>query len=149
MKTQAQMIAKFGNPYPNSLAFERKWMESWDIPLEINLAIPPLPNKMYVNHLLISPLEDTFRELIASGYHKEIKTYDGCFNVRTKRGSSGISMHAWGFAVDLNAAWNPFRGKVTWSKGFLDVWRNNNWECGADWSPASKDGMHFEGTKFF
>jgi hypothetical protein len=149
MKTQKQLIEKFGDPYKDHLTFERKWMELWDIPKEINDAIPALPNKVYINYLLIAPLETTLRELIAIGLHKEIKTWDGCFNIRKKRGSSSISTHAWGIAIDMNAAWNPFRGKVTWSQEFLDVWRKNKWICGADWSANSKDGMHFQGDLFF
>lgn len=148
MKTQTQLIKAMGNPYTARLKFEKKFMDLWDIPDDINKAIPALPNKLYINYLIIQPLEDTFRELIASGLHKEIKTFDGCFNVRVKRGSEGISTHAWGIAVDLNATWNPFRGKVTWSKKFLDVWRRNGWICGADWSEKSRDGMHMQGDNF-
>jgi len=148
MKTQKQLIEKFGNPYENRAKFEKKWMELWDIPKEINDAIPALPNKIYINYLVIVPFEDTLRELMAADLHKEIKTWDGCFNIRLKRGSSGISTHSFGIAVDLNASWNPFRGKVTWSKEFLDVWRNNGWICGADWSKKNVDGMHFQCDNF-
>jgi hypothetical protein len=76
--------------------------------------------------------------------------------VRKQRGSNSISKHSFGIALDFNAAWNPLvrgvtpatRGKlraakVTWSEDFLDVWRNNGWECGADWQTVL-DGMHFE-----
>ncbi|WP_159467956.1 M15 family metallopeptidase [Dyadobacter sp. 3J3] len=148
MKTQKELIAKLGNPYTALKTFEKKWMEYWDIPDDINKEIPALPNKVYMNYLIIQPFEDTMRELIATGLHKEIKTWDGCFNVRTKRGQSGISVHSWGIAVDLNAAWNTFHGKVSWSNEFLDVWRRNGWICGADWSKASVDGMHFQGDNF-
>jgi hypothetical protein len=148
MKTQTQLIKAMGNPYTARAKFEKKYMELWDIPADINKAIPALPNKLYINYLIIQPLEDTLRELIAQDLHKEIKTFDGCFNIRPKRGSDGISTHAWAISVDLNATWNPFRGKVTWSKPFLAVWRNNGWTCGADWSKASVDGMHFQGDAF-
>lgn len=148
MLTQAQLIKKLGDPYTARIKFEKKWMELWDIPQEINDAIPALPNKIYVNFLIIAPLETVLRELIAEGLHKEIKTFDGVFNVRPKRGSEGISTHAWGIAIDLNASWNPFKGKVAWSKKFLAVWRRNGWICGADWSAKSVDGMHFQGDNF-
>jgi len=148
MKTQAELIKKFGDPYKNRLKFERAWMELWDVPQWINDAIQVIPNKIYVNKLLVKKLEATFAELIELGLHTEIKTYDGVFNIRPKRGSAGISTHAWGIAIDLNAAWNPFRGKVTWSKEFLAVWRKHGWILGADWSAASKDGMHFQGDNF-
>ncbi|WP_342088002.1 M15 family metallopeptidase [Dyadobacter sp. OTU695] len=148
MKTQAQLIAKFGDPYKDRLGFERKWMKLWIVPADIREAIPAMPAKIYLNKLIQVPLERTLRELIELGLHVEIVSCDGVFNIRTKRGSSGISLHSWGIAIDLNAALNPFRGKVTWSAEFLQVWRDIGWICGADWSAASKDGMHFQWENF-
>ncbi|GGH42831.1 hypothetical protein GCM10007423_39760 [Dyadobacter endophyticus] len=144
MKSQAQLIAKFGDPYNDRLGFERKWMVLWIVPADIRAAIPCLPSRIYLNRLIRDVLEKTLRKLIELGLHTEIVSYDGVFNIRPKRGSSGISLHSWGIAVDLNAGLNPFRGKVTWSASFLKVWRDIGWICGADWSAASKDGMHFQ-----
>lgn len=148
LKTQAQLIAKFGNPATNTPLFEKNWMVIWDIPDDINKSIPALPNRVYVNKILVAHLENTFRELISANVHHEIKTWDGCFNVRKKRGLSTLSTHAFGIAVDLNAAWNPLGGKISWTDKFLSVWRNTGWVCGADWS-GRKDGMHFQGDNFF
>lgn len=148
MKTQAQLIAKFGDPYKDRLGFERKWMLVWLVPSDIIEAIPAMPKKIYLNKLMLAPLEKTLRRLIALGLHTEILSYGGVFNIRKKRGSSGISTHAWGIAIDLNAELNPFRGKVSWSPAFLKVWRDIGWICGADWSAASKDGMHFQWEAF-
>lgn len=148
MKTQSQLIKLFGDPYKDRVGFERKWMILWIVPTEITDEIPAMPRKIYLNRLILSPLERTLRKLIELELHHEIKTWDGCFNIRTKRGSSGISTHAWGIAVDLNAKWNPFRGEVTWSPEFVSAWREDGWICGADWSPSSKDGMHFQWENF-
>jgi hypothetical protein len=148
MKTEAQFIAKFGDPYKDRLAFEKKWMILWIVPADIIEAIPAMPKRIYLNRVILEPLERTMRELIKTGLHVEIKKWDGCFNIRIKRGGSGISTHAWAIAVDLNAQWNPFRGKVTWSPAFLKVWRDIGWICGADWSPKSIDGMHFQWEGF-
>lgn len=146
----------FGNPTIDRATFERKHMILYDIPQDINNAIKVIPNKIYLNKVIQEPLTKVFRELIAKGLHDEIKTYDGCFNIRKQRGSTAISMHSFGIAVDLNAAWNPLirnvapgqrpalRSKaVQWSDAFLQVWRDNNFECGADWMSVL-DGMHFE-----
>lgn len=148
MKSQVQLIKQFGNPEVNRLPFENKWMKVWILPADIREAIPCMPTKIYLNRLILAPLEKALRRLITLGLHTEIKTWDGCFNIRPKRGSSGISTHAWGIAVDLNAKWNPFRGGVTWSEEFLQVWRDIGWICGADWSAASRDGMHFQWEGF-
>ena len=148
MKTQAQLIKQFGNPEVSRLPFENKWMKVWIVPADIREAIPCMPEKIYLNRLIEVPLNKALRKLIALGLHTEIKTWDGCFNIRKKRGSSGISAHAFGIAVDINAATNPFKGKVTWSAPFLKVWRDIGWTCGADWSAASRDGMHFQWEGF-
>lgn len=148
MKTQSELIAKFGDPYKDRLGFERKWMVLWAVPQDIRKAIPCMPAKIYLNKVVRDVLEMTLRKLIEFGLHTEIVSFDGVFNIRPKRGSSGISTHAWGIAIDLNAATNPFRGKVTWSAAFVKVWRDIGWICGADWSAASRDGMHFQWENF-
>ena len=139
---------KFGDPYQDRLGFERKWMTLWIVPQDIRAAISCMPEKIYLNRSMLAPLEKALRKLIELGLSKEILTYDGCFNIRVKRGSSGISAHAWGIAIDMNAVLNPFRGKVAWSAAFLAVWRDFGWICGADWSPSSRDGMHFQWEGF-
>jgi len=146
--TQSQLINKFGNPFVNNVLFEGKWMILWLVPAAIRTAIPCIPAKIYINKLIQVQLEKTLYDIIRAGLHHEINTYNGCFNIRRKRGNNSISMHAFGLAVDFNAATNPFRGTVTWSDKFLAIWRNNGWECGADWSASSKDGMHFQGDNF-
>ncbi len=148
MKTQAQLIAKFGDPYKDRLGFERKWMVLWVVPKDIRTEIPCMPPKIYLNKVIRDVLENTFRDIIEQGLQAEIVSFDGVFNIRSKRGSSGISLHSWGIAIDINARLNPFRGEVTWSDAFLQVWRDAGWICGADWSTASKDGMHFQWENF-
>lgn len=147
MKTQKQLIGKFGNPMIDNLTFERKWMTVWYVPEGIRKAIPALPARIYCNKLIALQLQETFYALIAAEVHAEIKTYDGCFNIRKKRGLSTISVHAFGLAIDLNAAWNQLGKKVTWSKEFLQVWRDTGWTLGADWT-GRVDGMHFQWDKF-
>ena len=81
----------------------------------------------------------------------EIKTYDGCWNVRKKRGLQSLSIHAFGMAIDLNASHNPLgltqaqckeKGLIPFTEKFLSVARNYV-DCGADWK-TRPDGMHFQ-----
>ena len=131
-------------------------MVLYDIPDHLNKAIPVLPNRIYINKICVEPFTKVLTELVAKGLHTEIKTYDGCFNIRKSRGTNVISMHSFGIALDFNAAWNPLVRGVTaatrpqlrkrvvkWSENFLQVWRDNGFECGADWVSVL-DGMHFE-----
>lgn len=149
MNTTEELIKKYGcNPLTDKagqLAFERKYCTLWDIPADINEAIPALPNRLYCNKDLIEPLEETLRELIALKLHKDIVSFGGCFNPRPIRGTKNTpSMHCWAIAIDLNAHENPLGGPVKFSKAFLDVWRKR-FVCGAYFRRL--DGMHFELTK--
>ena len=146
MKQTIDLIKKFGNPFLNRNQVEAA-MIVWVIPQDIAENIPALPEKIFCNALMVNPLEIAFRALIRLGLHTEIKTYDGCFNIRLSRSGTVISKHAWGLAIDLNAADNPLNGKVTWSKPFLEVWREGKWTLGADWTKP-KDGMHFQWDNF-
>lgn len=135
----SQALARFGNP---DIYFERKHMVLWDVPSDINNAIPALPNKIYCNKLMVAPLEKAFRNLIKAGLAKELKTWDGCFNIRKARGLSSMSLHSWAIAVDLNAAWNGLGKTPTLSARFVKCFTDAGFDWGGTW--ARKDGMHFQ-----
>lgn len=149
-----KLVERFGDPFKDQKTFEAKHMVLWDIPNDINAAIPVLPNRIYVNKVMVVPLEVVFRRILDRKLQGEIKTYDGCFNVRKQRASNAMSRHAFGLAVDFNAAWNPLKmvGVLdrnalrklycTWTEAFLDCWRPE-FDCGADWITRI-DAMHFE-----
>lgn len=151
---QMQCIAMWGNPFDDIDAFEGKWMRHLDT-IRWRSKIKALPCKVYMHKQMHAPFANVMDELIRTGLYREIKTWDGCYNVRYQRGSKTvISKHSWGIAVDLNAAWNPLvsvtkanraikrYANVKWSEAFLDVWRKD-FICGADWFDKL-DGMHFE-----
>lgn len=134
-------IRAWGSPKPEN---EAKYMALWDIPQSINDAIPALPNRLYCNRLMVAPLEQAFRLLIARGLHHEIKTYDGCFNVRRKRGLTSWSLHSWGVAIDLNAAWNGLGKTPQFSGDFARAWEESGFDWGGRWQMPRTDGMHFQ-----
>jgi hypothetical protein len=152
MTIQDKLISKYGDPTGDIKVFESRSMTLWDIPLYINTHIPALPNKIFCNKDMVRPLTMVLNELISIGYYREIKTYDGCYNVRYIRGSrKALSIHSWGLAIDLNAAHNPLglsktaarnKGLVPFSDAFDEVWRDHGFTAGIDF--ARMDGMHFE-----
>lgn len=143
MKTSAQLLDRYGNP---DVTFEGKWMTLVNIPADILKAIPVLPKKVYMNKDITAPFLKVMKALIAAGLAGDIKTWDGCFQIRKQRGASNaVSRHSWGIAFDINAAWNPLNGVVAFSQDFLNVFRQNGWICGADFTTRT-DGMHFEWT---
>lgn len=141
MLTSSDCLKRFGMPSP-TLAWEGKHLVSWDVPQSINDAIPALPNRIYCNKLLVQPLEKAFRNLIARGLHNELKTWDGCYNIRKKRGLNSLSLHAWALAIDVNATWNQLRMVPQLSAGFVKCFTDVGFDWGGNW--ARKDGMHFQ-----
>ncbi len=122
---------------------ERKHMKLWYVPQDILDAIPNLPKRIYCNKDLIVPLEQAFRNLIKYGCADELKTWDGCFNIRKKRGGNSWSLHAWAIAIDLNAATNGFRKKPTLSEEFVCCFESAGFDWGGYWT-TNTDGMHFQ-----
>jgi hypothetical protein len=134
MVTSAQSLKKYGEP-----TLEKN-MVVWDVPTELEIGV--IPKKIYCNKDLVAPLTQAFKNLIATGFVKELKTWDGCFNIRQKRGLSSMSLHSWGIAIDVNAAWNGLNQTPTLSAGFVKCFTDAGFDWGGTWT--RKDGMHFQ-----
>jgi len=143
MLTASECLKKWGMPEP-TLEWEGRLMVLWDVPTSINDAIPALPNKIYCNRLMPVPLENAFRLLIKRDLHVEIRTWDGCYNIRKMRGLASRSLHSWGVAIDLNAAWNGLGKVPSFSKEFADCFKACGFDWGGDWAMPRTDGMHFQ-----
>jgi hypothetical protein len=138
MVTSKQCLSKWGDPALSSN--ETKYMVMWDVPSD--LEIGTLPNKVYCNRAMIEPLSKAFRNIIDRGLLDQVRTWDGCFNVRKKRGATSQSLHSWGIAIDINAAWNGFGKKPTMSQELVKCFTDVGFDWGGTWSKP--DGMHFQ-----
>jgi hypothetical protein len=134
MVTSAQALKKYGDPTKESN------MIVWDVPT--NLEVGVVPKKLYCNKDLVEPLSKALKNLIDTGKIAELKTWDGCFNIRKKRGLSSMSLHSWGIAIDVNAAWNQLNMTPTLSPEFVKCFTDAGFEWGGTWQ--RKDGMHFQ-----
>lgn len=132
--TAKAALAKYGDPLKESS------LVVWDVPTELEIGV--IPKKIYCNRDMVKPLEQAFRNLIATGRVSELKTWDGCFNIRKKRGASTPSLHSWGLAIDLNASWNKMGEKPTLSAGFVKCFTDAGLDWGGAWTRP--DGMHFQ-----
>jgi hypothetical protein len=134
MVTSAQALKKYGDPTKESS------MVLWDIPTELEIGV--LPKRLYCNKDMVVPLTKAFKNLISTGCVKELKTWDGCFNIRKKRGLASMSLHSWGIAVDVNAAWNGLNMVPKLSAEFVKCFTDAGFDWGGTWT--RKDGMHFQ-----
>lgn len=137
MVTSAQALKKYGDPTLE------KSMILWDVPTELEIGV--IPKRIYCNKDFVKPLEQAFKNLISTGYVKELKTWDGCFNIRKKRGLASMSLHSWGLAIDVNAAWNGLNKTPQLSAGFVKCFTDAGFYWGGNFK--RRDGMHFQISK--
>jgi len=134
MVTSAQCLKKYGEPEKENN------MVVWDVPTELEIGF--IPKKIYCNKDLIQPLSKAFKALIDTGAVSELKTWDGCFNIRKKRGLNSLSLHSFGIAIDVNAFENGLNQTPKLSLQFVKCFTDNGFTWGGGWKRI--DGMHFE-----
>lgn len=135
MVTSQQALKKYGQPSESN-----KCMILWDVPTELEIGV--IPKRIYCNKDMVGPLTQAFRKLIDTGHVKELKTWDGCFNIRKKRGLNSMSLHSWGIAIDVNAFENGLGVQPKLSPGFVQCFTSSGFDWGGVWT--RKDGMHFQ-----
>lgn len=141
MITSKQCFDKFGDPLTTN--DEGTYMVMWDIPPTLEIGV--IPKRLYCNKLMIQPLTTAFSNLISRNVVHELKTWDGCFNIRKKRGLASMSLHSWGLAIDVNAAWNGLGMESKLSPEFVKCFTDAGFHWGGEWS--RKDPMHFQISK--
>ena len=134
MITSKQALAHYGQPENESS------LVLWRVPKELQHGA--VPQRIYCNRDLVIPLTHAFTNLIDRGFIDELKTWDGCFNIRKKKLGASMSLHSWALAIDMNAAWNQIRRAPTLSAGFVKCFTDAGFIWGGTW--RTPDGMHFE-----
>jgi hypothetical protein len=86
-----------------------------------------------------------FRRIHEAGLWPELRTFDGCYNNRKIGGTQKPSTHAWGIAVDLNAATNRQGKKGDMHPGIVEIFEQAGFTWGGRWT--NTDPMHFEWTR--
>lgn len=135
MLTSSQCLLKYGQPRDPA-----PWLTVFHVPDYLRFG--PVPKKIYCNQIIAVPLQTALSNIVARGLQKELKTWDGCFNIRPMRTSTNFSLHSWGLAIDVNAKENPM-GKIPMlSAEFVACWTDAGFDWGGDWQRP--DGMHFQ-----
>lgn len=130
---------KYGDPERKEGAF----MTLWDVPAELEHGA--IPKRIYCNKDIVHLLEAALTNVVRRGLAAQIKTWDGCFNIRQKRGADSMSLHSWGLAIDINAAWNRFGKQPTMSAELVACFTDAGFTWGGAWRVP--DGMHFQIAK--
>lgn len=139
MITAKDCLKKFGEP---GTKYEGSYMALWYVPPDILRHFPVLPQKIYTNNNTIPALEKGLRLVADRGLAKEIKEWNGSYQIRRKRFGVTPSLHSWGVAFDVNASTNPMGRKPTLHPGVVQAFKECGFNWGGDW--AFPDGMHFQ-----
>jgi len=155
---QSKCLEIFGNP------FARGWESKNMVRCDLSMFQPELKHVLYIHgqkpvkafahgawfgfrcHKLVVPkFQTAFKNVIDRKLTKQVKTFDGCFNLRRIGGSKTLSTHSWGIAIDLNAKWNgrgnkSFEMKEELAQCFEDV----GFTWGGRWTGKYTDAMHFQ-----
>jgi len=132
--TAADCLAKIGNP------IHEKEMVLYDVPPKLEIGV--IPKRIYCHKTMVTPLATAFAALIRSDDVRFLRTWDGCFNIRRSKGGGRHSLHSWGLAVDVNAAWNGFNRPPVLRPQFVKCFTDAGFDWGGLWSRP--DGMHFQ-----
>jgi len=153
MVTSAAALKKYGDP--NLLQTQQKHFELWIVPSDILEAFKHVrfsavgtigfPKKIFINKDFRPVLERALRNLMERGLTKELKTWDGVFIIRSKRGLASLSLHSWALAVDINAFENQLNQIPKLSPAFVKCFTDAGCDWGGTWT--RKDGMHFQLSK--
>jgi hypothetical protein len=129
---QSELMNLFGDPHESSFRYQ------WIVPATVHRW------KFECHKLMVGPLQKAVENLNAAGLIQEWHTYDGCWVVRYMRGSSQLSIHSWGLAIDINAAENPFNSpNFAMTEAFAKCWKDAGFIWGGDWS-SPVDAMHMQ-----
>lgn len=152
----AAMHATFGNPDANNDgAPDPSWVAA-----HLTTIIPPYAifyggkpvHAITVNKAVAAPMMRALTTIgltypnAADRATRGIDQFDGCYNFRRKRGNaSSLSMHAYAVASDWSATRNPFHAQHSdLPAPFVKAFTDEGAEWGNNWTPASRDPMHFQ-----
>jgi hypothetical protein len=104
----------------------------------------PILGPVHCHRALIPPLRGALAQLKEEGLAHLVSPgdYAGCWNPRLVSQHGGVSRHAWGAAVDLNAGANPTGTDPAQDRRLVEVMEKWGFTWGGFW--LVPDGMHFE-----
>lgn len=116
------------------------------IPFPIPLSWDPSKQarSIYCHRRLVPVFSSVFAEIDRRGLRGEVRTFGGCYNVRSKRSGSKLSTHAWGIAIDLNPETNGMGQRGDLSAEVVEVFESYGFAWGGRWAGSGRDPMHFQ-----
>lgn len=146
---QRNCPAFYGDPRVNNAAWQ-----------SANLVVVPTPWKLFFDGKPVSGIRihrkaaPSLQKVLAAIWKRVgqsqaeidrigLSKFSGSYNLRSMTGSKALSMHAYGCAIDFDAANNGY-GDTTpaMDRRVVEEFEREGWEWGGHWK--TPDGMHFQ-----
>lgn len=142
-----QAQARYGEIHNGVWGAESKWCRRLPIPSGvgaswINTTTRAVVENIYCNIDFAPKLLEALLYVQVAKRLNELKSFDGCFNIRDVRAEPGnLSAHAYGLAIDINAYENQMGHPTSFSPEFIQCFL----KVGFIWGGSFKrcDPMHF------
>ena len=140
----AEAERKFGRIVAGTWADERKHMVLLEVPRPhlLNTTTGKHTSRIYINEYVAPALMHAFKNVLDRGQRFKLKSFDGCLNIRPIRGSTTLSTHAYGLAIDINAKGNGLGETPAIDPDLVKCFTDAGWIWGGTFK--RKDGMHFQ-----
>lgn len=141
--------------FPNGVPSTETQMRNYLVTVKVEILDKygkPSTANITCHKSLASSIKSAYREMKENGF----RAYDnGCWNWRKMTGSSAMSNHSFGVAVDINPSYNPYiSGSYSrvWetapsyfkiAAAIVEIWKKYGFYWGGDYK-SIKDYMHFE-----
>jgi len=102
----------------------------------------PILGPVTCNRMLFPQLRAALQEVADRGLASTIHTYNGCYNPRFIAGTHTLSNHAFGLAIDIDAATNQRGTRGTMNPAVVQIFEKWGFTWGGTWHYT--DPMHFE-----
>jgi hypothetical protein len=146
--TLSEAEARYGAIVGGVWADAGKWVVKYIVPPDvaavmINTTTKQPTTHIYVNKDICQALDKAFGNVIARGLLSQLKSFDGCFEIRSVRGFQGSpSCHCYALALDINAAENALGTPGSMSPELVACFTDAGFDWGGNFT-TRQDPMHF------
>jgi hypothetical protein len=124
---------------PAQLTIQPAWVRS-----NIVTRVVPVLGRVTCHEAFLPALREALQEVEREGLSSLLQTYNGCWNARTvaRSPTAPPSFHAYGVAIDINAATNAYGATPTMDERVVAIFERLGFKWGGEF--LIPDGMHFE-----
>lgn len=138
----SEIVPKFGDPADLTDMVKKKFPFKMYLNGDKNLPCINFFGHKYIADAVIEAFDEILDIYGLDFIRKNnLDNYGGCYEPRASRGSSRISVHSWGLAVDYLPHLGRLGKPPLIPYHIVQAFRNRGFEWGGDWNRP--DGMHF------